>query len=240
MKKLLIILIALMLVLCAENAVAEKTMLTSEEIMDLVFEICPVDRILCSHRKVSLGTDGIGTVTFHTDYGDYMYRVDRSTGEILDREEADIEAARAQEGFREPLSNDEVHDIVFGMCPIESSQASKIKVARSDEGVWEFTIESVYGQFYYSIDGYTGELLDSLEPDMEAAKSQENFQEPLTAGTALSAAEKICPLSFEEITNRKVSKKADGSFVVTLSSAKGDYIYQLDGLTGEILDRIEP
>lgn len=240
MKKWLSLLVSLLLVLNLGAALTENTLLTTEEIEDLVFEVCPVDRILCSHRKVKISLDGTVTVTFHTDYGDYMYQVDRSTGEILDREEADIEAARAQEGFREPLTNDEVHDIVSGLCPIEMTQASKINVRRSDEGIWEFTLDSVYGQFYYSIDGYTGEVLDSIEPDMEEARSQEGFQEPLTSETALELAEKESGLKFDQVTSRKVLKKADGSYVVTLGSAAGDYIYRLDGLTGEILERTEP
>ena len=72
MKKWLSLLVSLLLVLNLGAALAEKILLTTEEIEDLVFEVCPVDRILCSHRKVKISQDGTVTVTFHTDYGDYM------------------------------------------------------------------------------------------------------------------------------------------------------------------------
>ena len=70
-------------------------------------------------------------------------------------------------------------------------------------------------------------------PDMEAAREQEGFQEPISSEQALDIAEKACPLDGASITGRKISKSEIG-FLVTLSSDLGDFVYSINKLTGEI------
>jgi hypothetical protein len=218
----------------------QPRILTPEETMDIAFAECPVDRILASQRRVHMSLDGTGTVTFHTDFGDYYYRIDTCTGEILDREEPDLEEARQAEGFREPLDADEVHDIVSAACPIDLSVAQGIRVERDDSGIWTYLFGSAYGDFFYQIDGYSGKILDSMEPDVDAARAQEGFVEPLTPEDAMDAAFAACPISRALATNLKVSKKSDGNWSVTFSSEYGDFYYKVDGFSGEILDSTEP
>ena len=218
----------------------QPRVLTPEQTMDIAFAECPVDRILASQRKVHMSLDGTGTVTFHTDFGDYYYLIDTCTGGILDRAEPDLEEARKAEGFREPLSADEVYDIVSAACPIDLSVAQGIRVQRDDSGIWTYLFGSAYGDFFYQIDGYSGKILDSMEPDVDAARAQEGFVEPLTPEDAMDAAFAACPISRALATNLKVSKKTDGNWSVTFSSEYGDFYYKIDGLSGEILDSTEP
>ena len=241
MKKLWIVRMMVILLVCVMISSSAEQLLTSWDMLDIALAACPVDDMLCSRKKVGAAKDGACMVTFHTDYGDYMYMISETTGEILDREEPDLEAARSREGFREPLTGDETYDIVFNLCPIQSSQAQNINVQRSEEGIWEYTIESVYGTYFYSLDGYTGEILDRIEPDQDEARSQAGgFQDPLTAEQALDAAEAVLPMDSVAALTRNVSKKADGSFLVTFGTEYGDFIYLIDGFTGEVLEKTEP
>lgn len=227
-------------IIAGETEPPEKTTLPSEELHAILSKECPVESVLWTNSSIRYTFDGKARYRFDTDYGPFEYTLDLISGEILEKKEADLDAARAQEGFREPLTNKEVDTIVFSVCPVEASSADSISVARSGSGVWEYTIETLYGTFFYAVDGYTGEILDKMEPDMDEVMSQEGYTEVLDSSAALAAAEAACPLTFDEITDRTVGKEGAGVFVITLGSPYGEFIYKIDQKTGEVLERTEP
>ena len=216
--------------------------LDHEAISNSAAEACPVEEILWTGRFLRYRLpDCAAAYTFSTDYGPYLYVVDTITGQVVDKAEADMDAARAQEGFREPLTSDEVHTIVSEACPLEHMSDGKISVNHAPDGNWHFTIDSAYGQFYYVVDGYTGEILDRVEPDMDAVRAQEDFKEPLNAEEAMDKAIELSGLTYGEITSRKVKKNnSDDTFTVTLGSPYGDFVYKLDRNTREVVEKTEP
>lgn len=226
----------------AEEAAAEETeyqTLTAGELSEYIGKECPATQDHWTDRVVSYRMDGNAVYRFNTEYGPFRYVVDMVDGEILEKEEADIEAARAQEGFREKLTSEEIYEYVFKVCPVERSAAEKIARQADADGNWDITITTVYGDFFYKVDGYTGEIMDAVEPDVDAIREEKGITDPITSEQALEIAEQACPLDFGQITGRKVSK-SDSGFKITLGSEAGDFIYVIDRLTGEITDRTEP
>ena len=213
-----------------------------EAISKAAAEACPVEESIWTERFLRYRLpDCSAALTFSTDYGSYLYVVDTITGQVVDKAEADMDAARAQEGFREPLSSDQVHTIVSEACPLDYMSDGKISVNRAPDGMWHFTIDSAYGQFYYVIDGYTGEVVDRVEPDMDAVRAQEGFQEPMNAEEAMDKAVELSGLTYGEITSRKVKKNnSDNTFTVTLGSPYGDFVYKLNSITREVVEKTEP
>lgn len=165
--------------------------------------------------------------------------MDSTTGEIQDREEPDIEAAKGQENFREPVDDARALDIVFETCPISIEQAKKLKVSHRADGSWAVSFGSAYGDFMYVVDA-DGNLVERNEPDIESAKKEEGFQEDLTAEDAINKAFSVCPIKIPEAKNIKVSLRTDGTWTISFGSEYGDFMYVVDGHSGEILDRIEP
>ena len=218
---------------------AEKQTIAAKDLSDCIIEVCPIEFSRWRDNAICYRMDGNARYRFNSDYGTFLYVIDTVTGEIVEKEEPDIEAARAQEGFREQLSSDEIYDIVFDLCPVKRSEADNISRVYSPDESWEITISTVYGDFFYKVDAYTGEVRDRIEPDMEAAREQEGFQEPISSEQALDIAEKACPLDGASITGRKISKSEIG-FLVTLSSDLGDFVYSINKLTGEIAEKTEP
>ncbi len=214
----------------------------SPDAMDTAEKACPVERILWSGTAIKYRWPDCRTVvSFQSDYGPGAYVVDQVTGEVVDKQDPDMEAARAQEGFREPLNSDQVHEIVQNRSPLDFASDGKIRYNRSADGAWHFYIDTAYGEFYYEVDGYTGEILDAVEPDMDEARAQEGFVEPLEASEAIDLAEELTGLEHGKITGRKVKKNNnDDSFTVTLNTAYGDFIYKLDRKTRSVIEKTEP
>ena len=203
-------------------------------------DICPVEFALWRNNAVHYRLeDGNCVLTFTTDYGEFLYVLDIITGEILDKSEPDMDAARAQEGFREPMSKDELWAIVEEQVPFYMSSAKKTRTAQTPDGNREFFIETIYGDYYYLLDGYTGEILDREEPDVDAARAQEGFREPVEANEALRIAEDASGLDIGLIDQRKVGKAGE-NFEVSFTSPYGDYSYIIDPMTGKILEKNEP
>ena len=218
---------------------AENQTIASTELSGWVEKVCPIEFTRWKDIAVCYQMDGNARYRFNSDYGVFLYVIDTVSGDIIAKEEPDIEAARSREGFREELSSDEIYDIVFGLCPVQRSAADKISRSYSPDGSWEITIATVYGDFFYKVDAYSGEVLDKIEPDVDMIREQEGFREPITSEQALEIAEKACPLDFGAITGRKVSQSEAG-FTVTLSSSSGSYVYTINKLTGEIVEKTEP
>ena len=218
---------------------AEHQTIPAKDLSYCIEKVCPIEFTMWRENAICYRMDGNARYRFNSDYGTFLYVVDTVTGEIIEKEEPDIEAARSQEGFREQLSSDELYDIVFDLCPVKRAEADKISRVYSPDGSWEITITTVYGDFFYKVDAYTGEVQDRIEPDMDEARTQEGFQEPISSEQALDIAEEACPLDSFSITGRKVSKSEIG-FIVTLGSEAGDFVYSINKLTGEIVEKTEP
>ncbi len=73
--------------------------------------------------------------------------VDGFTGEILEKTEPDLEAAKAQAASAGPLSTDDVMNRVFGVCPLTPDKLSNIKLSQRSDGVWTVTFDSADGPF---------------------------------------------------------------------------------------------
>ncbi len=211
-------------------------------VLDAVEKVCPVDRSLWSGTAVKYRwPDCCSVVTFETDYGPARYVVDQVTDEVVDGQDPDIEGARAREGFREPLNSDQIYEIVSNRCPLEYMSDGKIRQSRSADGAWRFYIDTAYGEFYYEIDGYTGEILDAVEPDMDEARAQEGFVEPLSGSEAIDLAAEQTGLEHGKITGRHVKKtNSHDYFTVTLNTVYGEFIYKIDRTTRKVLEKTEP
>ena len=217
---------------------AEYQTLTYPDISGYVAKACPASEEHWMERAMCCTMDGNVRYSFTTEYGPFQYVVNSLNGDILEREEPDIDAVREQEGSREKLTSDEIYEYVFKICPVERSSAEKIARQSDADGNWNITITTVFGDFFYKVDAYTGEILDKEEPDVDALRA-EGVTEPITSEQAMEIAEKDCPLDYNLITSRKVSK-AENTITVTLGCTAGDFVYEIDRMTGEILRKTEP
>ena len=217
-----------------------KPRLSVDEIVDRVFKACPIDIALARKIHTKLRADDRWNVDFTSAYGDFLYVADCFTGEILEKTEPDIEAARKQPGFQEPLDADAVISKVFAECPITIDKATKLKVSLGADENWKVSFGSAYGDFLYVVDSLTGKIIDRTEPDVETAKAQGTAKEPLNAEEAINKVISICPIKPPEMKNIKASKRSDGNWTVTFGSDYGDFLYIVDGSTGAILEKTEP
>lgn len=79
--------------------------------------------------------------------------------------EAAAEPEQAEEAAQE-LDSDAILNIVEEACPIELSRATDIHVGAVADGAREVTFGSEYGDFSYTVDVLTGEILARTEPEM--------------------------------------------------------------------------
>lgn len=80
-------------------------------------------------------------------------------------------AVNATAGAESVLDSDAVLDIVFGVCPLSSSQVEHINVANKN-GAYKVTFESEYGDFSYTVDESTGEITKRIEPEIPAGGAE--------------------------------------------------------------------
>ena len=223
----------------ADNAAAEMDALTAS-VFETVRENCPIDASFAKHIKCSKASDGTVTMSFDTVYGHFIYKLDATGKKILEKDEPDIEAARAQKGFKEPVGHDELMRLMFEACPIGSGRTEKLKVAMQEDDTYLITFGSVYGDFRYLMDIFTGEILEKEEPDVEAARAQKGFKEPIEAEDALDSVFAVSPLKRGLEQNIKVSRKGSDNWVVSFTSAYGDFRYVVDRYSGKVLEKTEP
>ena len=203
--------------------------------LDAVFAVCPIESYLMKDIHTARQPDNSWLVTFSSDYGDFMYLVDGYTGEILDRDEPDLEAAGP---VKTMITAEEALDIAEAASPIDTG-LKNIKVSRgSDDGIWVVTFKSDYGDHQYIIDGYTREILEREEP--EITEDALPVGSVPTAEDALDAVYRVLPIDRSLMEQIKVKRRADDAWVVTFTSDYGDFLYAIDSKTGEFLEREEP
>lgn len=213
--------------------------LDTDPILDIIYDLCPIDTAFGINRQFSYHK-GIWTYSFDSLFGSFFYQVDAFTGEVLEKDEPNLEEVRAQEDFVEPIDSSGALDRIFEECPIERIMAKDITFSMQPEMVWLVTFSSDYGDFLYMVDALTGEITDREEPDVEAIRASGTVKDYLTAEEAIDIIMDICPIGFGEMRDLKTSWRTDKCWTVTFDSDYGGFRYQLDGLTGEILDREEP
>lgn len=83
------------------------------------------------------------------------------------------------------LTADQIIDAAFAACPIDENSAFDVKVSAVHDGVAEVTFTSPYGDFSYTIDAYTGEVVEKTEPTEALEKAGLNplDKDPITLAT---------------------------------------------------------
>jgi hypothetical protein len=91
--------------------------------------------------------------------------------------EAPVEASEQTE-----LDSDAILDIVAEACPISLAEATDIKVSAVSDDARTVTFGSAYGDFSYTVDVFTGEIIDKVEPEMtEEQKSEDPIENAINA-----------------------------------------------------------
>lgn len=83
------------------------------------------------------------------------------------------------------LTGDQIIDAAFAACPIDENSAFDVKVSAVENGVAVVTFTSTYGDFSYTIDAYTGEVVEKTEPTeaLEEAANNPLDKDPITLAT---------------------------------------------------------
>ncbi|MBQ6410725.1 MAG: hypothetical protein IJI16_02110 [Atopobiaceae bacterium] len=96
-------------------------------------------------------------------------------GEPAAPQEAEPEQQAAEQEVEQPaaqpLDDDAILDVVEEACPIRLSAATGIKLSGEQDGVRTVTFGSEYGDFSYTIDAFTGQIVDKVEPQIEAGET---------------------------------------------------------------------
>lgn len=89
-------------------------------------------------------------------------------------QQAEPEEQAEPEQAEVALDSNALLDIVEDACPIPFSNASDIKVTIGAEGTSTVAFGSPYGDFSYTLDSYTGEILDRTEPEVTEEQASED------------------------------------------------------------------
>ena len=187
----------------------------------------PLDTDKITSRKISKTKD-VWTITLGTVYGDFVYGIDPATGTITEKSEPDIEEVRSREGFREPLTQDEVMAIALAACPVNAADITHRSLSHSEDNNWRITLETSQGDYTYFIDGFTGEILDSVVPEGEAPVRDED-----PSGAAIDAAFAAMEnFDYKAEDIRVAQKQVDGKDVIEVTfNWQGnlyEFLYSMD------------
>ena len=160
MKKLFALLLVLCILLPAA-AIAEA--IDSGEAIDRAFDECPIDIMLAEGIKVSQ-TGGNWKISFGSKYGDFSYLVDGSTGEILEKNEPEID-----EKPSDPASD--AISACFDALDGYDGRAENIKLSmKTIDGEQNVAVTfdwngKAYDMLYNTV---TGEVIDNTEETEES------------------------------------------------------------------------
>ena len=217
-----------------------NTTIDSTDLMVKARSFCPLDLTEWDDVRIYyLAENANCVITFTTKYGDFLYVMDSITGELADKREPDIDAVRQQEGFTESIDSIEAQRIAEDASGVDILAISDREIYLEGDA-YKYSFNSPYGTFFYTIDAKTGKITDRVEPDKDAARSQEGFVDPVTVDEAQQIAEAACPVDFTEIIDHKVALDEDGLYIITLYTNYGDCIYQIDPVTRAVTVMQEP
>lgn len=137
------------------------------------------------------------------------------------------------------LTDDDLFELVFAEAPVHEDDAMDVHIKRNEDGTVIFSFRSVDGDYAYTINGQTGEILDKKQPDKITTTNAKatSFDED----QIFDAIKKYSPVDYAKAQNLKIKKAKDLSYYeVTFSTSDGDFYYKLDGKTGDLLDKKEP
>ena len=104
-------------------------------------------------------------------------------------------------------------EIAFGACPVKKENISSRGLSHGEDNNWKITLGTAQGDYVYFIDGFTGEILDSVTPGEEAPVQDED---PFGAAIdAAFAAMENFDYKAEDI--RVAQKKIDGQDVIVVT-----------------------
>ncbi len=136
----------------------------AEAVINYIFDQCPISVAQAQKIKPSLRKDGTWSVTFGSDYGDFLYVVDSKTGEILENNEPDIEAARAAGTAKEKLTVPDAINAALKAASVSGADAQDIKASSKPDGSFVITFKTSAGEYMFVVDGSSGKILDSIVP----------------------------------------------------------------------------
>ena len=160
-------------------------------------------------------------------------------GEPAAPQEAEPEQQAAEQEVEQPaaqpLDDDAILDVVEEACPIRLSAATDIKLSAEHDGVRTVTFGSEYGDFSYTIDAFTGQIVDKVEPQIEESE---------TAGDPVVAAISACFATLDgfdgtaENVVATVSGEGGEQYVEVTFDWRGEsYDMVYDIATGEITQK---
>lgn len=106
------------------------------------------------------------------------------------------------------MTGDQIIDAAFAVAPIDEKSAFDVAVSAVHDGVAVVTFGSPYGDFSYTIDAYTGEVVEKVEPTEALAQAGLN---PLD-NDPISLATTACLNAYKtngKETNVKVKSRTD-------------------------------
>ena len=219
-----------------EATTEAKEALTDDDCFDIVFADAPVDEFVADNKRISRKKDGTILFTFTTVDGDYSYKLDAYTGEILEKTQPEkITTTKGSGGF----DDDDVFDALGEICPVDYAQGKNLKIKKSnDNASLEVSFNTEDGDFFYRFDRETGELLEKREPENITEKSKV-VEVSGDADDPFSVARNECckvagvnPWEAEDLNIKEVT--ANKIYEVTFKYKGKDYDLIYDMTTGKV------
>ena len=139
---------------------------------------------------------------------------------------------------KKELTDDDLFEIVFDDAPVDEFVADNKKISRKKNGTIVFTFNTADGEYAYTIDADTGEILEKVQPEKITTSSDDgSFDDD----DVFDALKEQCPVDYATGENLKIKKNQDGSAVeVSFNTGDGEFFYKFDTKTGELLEKREP
>lgn len=153
--------------------------------------------------------------------------------------EVATEAESASTEAKIELTDDDLFDVVFADAPVNELDAQNIHIKKEKEGTTIFTFSSIDGEYAYTIDSYTGEILDKKQPEKITTSRDKTVT--FDEDGIFDALAKYCPVDYAKAENLKIKKAKDlSNYEVRFSTPDGEFYYKFDAETGELLEKKEP
>lgn len=211
-----------------------KIELSDDDCFDIVFSDAPTDSLTADNCTIERKKDGTIIFTFTTVDGEYSYKLDAYTGEILEKSQPETITTSKNDHV-----DDDIFDILKEICPVDYAQGENLKIRKSDDNSsFEVSFNTSDGYFFYRIDRETGEVIEKQEPENITEKSKvikENAddKDPFSIATdACCKYANVNPWEAEGIHIKEIS--ANKLYEVTFSYNGADYDLIYDFTTGEV------